>query len=204
MKITRYFQSCLLVEEGDARILIDPSGQEADKITSFGQLDAVIYTHEHGDHFDAAMANQFVTSGEQVYTNATTAKQMKSPPNVVQDSDEFEVKGVKMKALELPHCLMWDGSEGPQNTGFLIAEKLFHPGDGKELSGLSVDIAALPINGPDISLKDSFAFAQQLSAKNTVPIHYDYLGGNPEVFADIGKSFGLTTHVLANGQSVEV
>ena len=204
MKITRYFQSCLLVEEGDAKILIDPSGQEASNIANFGQLDAVIYTHEHGDHFDAAMASQFATSGMPVYTNAATAKLIKASPKVVNNNDEFMVAGVNIKALELPHCLMWDGSEGPQNTGFLIAGKLFHPGDGKELTGLSVNMVALPINGPDISLKDALTFARQLSAKNVVPIHYDYLGGNPDVFASLAKGFGLTSYVLSNGQAAEI
>ena len=56
MKITRYYQSCLLVEEGSARILIDPSGAEAERFDSFGKLDAVLYTHEHSDHFDPDLA----------------------------------------------------------------------------------------------------------------------------------------------------
>jgi L-ascorbate metabolism protein UlaG (beta-lactamase superfamily) len=204
MKITRYFQSCLLIEEGGAKILIDPSGHEVDNLGKFGALNAVLYTHEHGDHFDAGMAGKFVDGGIAVYTNASTAKQMKSQPNIATDGQQFTVGSVKIQAKELPHCLMWDGSAGPQNTGYLLAGRFFHAGDGKELAGLSVDIAALPINGPDVSLKDAFDFAKQLSAKTIIPIHYDYLGGNPDVFADVGKSMGLTTKVLANGESADL
>jgi len=203
MKITRYFQSCLLVEEAGARILIDPSGQE--DIAKFGKVDAVLYTHEHSDHFDKDMAQTFVEQGvAPVYVNASTAKQIAASTTKVSDGQQFEVAGVKIKAIELPHCLMWDGSDGPQNTGYLISQKLFHPGDGKELDSLKVDILACPINGPDVSLKDAFAFCKQVSAKHIVPVHYDYLGGNPEVFADVGKGMGLNTHVLKNGGSVEI
>jgi L-ascorbate metabolism protein UlaG (beta-lactamase superfamily) len=203
MKVTRYFQSCLLIEDGQARILIDPSGQE--KHRDFGRLDVVLYTHEHSDHFDAQMAENFVEQGiAPVYANASTAKQIKASKTVVKDGQEFSVGNVKIKALELPHCLMWDGSAGPQNTGYLIDGKLFHAGDGKELKGLSVNTIALPINGPDVSMMDAYAFAKQVSAKQVIPIHYDYLGGNPDVFLEIGKGMGISGHALKNGESVKL
>jgi L-ascorbate metabolism protein UlaG (beta-lactamase superfamily) len=205
MKITRYFQSCLLIEEADTRILIDPSGQEAENSEKFGKLDAVLYTHEHGDHFEPSLAKKFAESGVPIYANTSTAKQIEVQKIEIKNGDEFEVKSLKIKALELPHCLMWDGAQGPQNTGYLINGKFFHPGDGVELSGLSVDVLAVPINGPDVSWKDAFALSKQLAAKDVIPVHYDYLGGNADVFANMASSnFGLNAHALKNGESVEI
>lgn len=202
MKITRYFQSCLLIEENGVRILIDPSGQEAERADSFGKLDAVLYTHEHSDHFDVDLADKFMSTGVAVYANTGNAKKFKSQPSIVTDGQELEIKGLKVKAIELPHCLMWDGSEGPQNIGFLIAERLFHPGDGKELAGLTVEILAAPITGPDVSLKDAHFFAKQLQAQTVVPIHYDYIGTKPEVFAS--QTDGFTVKILGIGESITV
>jgi L-ascorbate metabolism protein UlaG (beta-lactamase superfamily) len=203
MKITRFFQSCLLIEENGARILIDPSGQEKDR--DFGKLDAVLYTHEHPDHFDADMAQAFVEQGiAPVYANASTAKQIKASKTLVKDGQEFDIAGLKIKVIELPHCLMVDGSEGPQNTGYLINIKIFHPGDGKELTGLKVDTLAVPISGPDISLKDAYAFAKQVAAKQVIPIHYDYLGGNPDFFDSTAQKAGIKTHALNIGESVNI
>jgi len=204
MKITRYFQSCLLIEEQDARILIDPSGQEKDRAAEFGLVDAVLYTHEHSDHFDAGLAAEFANKKADIYANASTAKQMTISPNVVNDGDEITVKGIQIKICELPHCLMWDGSQGPQNTGYLIADKFFHPGDGKELAGLNVENLAVPITGPDVSLKDAYDFIKQLQAKTAIPIHYDYIGTNAEVFAQHGASQGLNVKALAVGDSIEL
>jgi L-ascorbate metabolism protein UlaG (beta-lactamase superfamily) len=202
MKLTRYFQSCLLVEAGSVRILIDPSGQDSDA-EKFGKLDAVLYTHEHGDHFDKEMAREFLNSGVAVYANGSTAKLMENPPTITVDGQEFDIKGVKVKVIELPHCLMWDGSEGPQNSGYLINGKLFHPGDGKELANFEIESLALPITGPDVSLKDAMSFAKQVKAKTVIPIHYDYIGTKPEVFASIaGARFKVT--VLKNGESTEI
>jgi L-ascorbate metabolism protein UlaG (beta-lactamase superfamily) len=205
MKVIRYFQSCLLIEEGKARILIDPSGQEKERLGDFGKLDAVFYTHEHGDHFDADMAKDFVEQGvAPVYANASTAKQIEASKTVVEDGKEYDVGGVKVKAIELPHCLMVDGSTSVQNTGYLFNGKLFHPGDGKELDGLEVETLAVPVNGPDISLKDAYDFTMQVKAKQVVPIHYDYLGGNPDFLGQSLNKKGVKVHALTIGDSVEI
>lgn len=205
MKITRYFQSCLLVEEGSVRILIDPSGHEAGNTEKFGKLDAVLYTHKDSDHFDAGLAAKLKDGGAQIYANAETASQLDFQPNVAVDGQEFAVDGVRVRVVELPHCRMWDDSRGSQNTGYYIAGRLFHSGDSVELSGLSAEIIALPINGPDISLRDALQFAKKLSAKTVIPVHYDYLGGNAEMFVKMTKDrLGIDGRALAIGESVEL
>lgn len=207
MKVTRYFQSCLLVEDGGVRILVDPSGQEKERLGDFGELDAVFYTHEHGDHFDADMARDFVEQGvAPVYCNASTAKQLEASKTVVEDDQEYDVNGMKIKALELPHCPMPDGSEGPQNTGYLFNGKLFHPGDGKELAGLTVDVLAVPMLGPDVSIRDACDFAKQVQAKTVIPIHYDVFGAKPDFLVRVTSLFKMpfTAAPLEVGDSVEI
>jgi L-ascorbate metabolism protein UlaG (beta-lactamase superfamily) len=205
MKITRFFQSCLLIEDGGARILIDPSGQEKERMNDFGKLDAVFYTHEHSDHYDADLAKIFVEEGlAPVYANASTAKLIQASKTEVSDGQEFDINGLKVKAIELPHCLMVDGSASVQNTGYLFNDKLFHPGDGSSLEGLEVETLAVPINGPDISLHDAYKFTMQVKAKQIIPIHYDYLGGNPDFLGQSLNKKGVKIHGLTIGDSVEI
>jgi len=97
MKITRFTQSCLLIEEAKARILIDPSGE--DSVVDFGELDAVLYTHEHADHFDPTLCKKFMEQGIAVYVNASTAKQIEGRPNIVEDGQEFKAGSFKSKLL---------------------------------------------------------------------------------------------------------
>ncbi len=205
MKITRFVQSCLLIEEQNTRILIDASSEEKDR--AFGKLDAVLYTHEHADHFDPELAAKFIADGVPVYANASTAKQIKGKVNEIKDGQVIKIGDFDIKVIELPHCPMPNGSYGPQNTGYLVNRKLFDPGDGKELVGLKVDNLVVPITGPDISMRDAFDFLRQVEAKVGIPVHYDKLGAKPEVyktFAGFFPEFKFEIRPLKLGESTEI
>lgn len=156
------------------------------------------------DHFDPQLADKLVGQGIAVYANASTAKQMNSRPQVVEDNQEFKVGNLSASVHELPHCLMVDGSTSVQNTGYLVGGRLLHPGDGIELAGMSAEILAMPITGPDISLKDAYMFAKQLSAKYALPIHYDFIGTKPDVFSRLSGDKPFEVKILEIGQSAEL
>ena len=49
MKITKFGHCCLLIEEGEAQILTDPGNYN--DTPEVENLDAILITHEHSDHF---------------------------------------------------------------------------------------------------------------------------------------------------------
>ena len=51
MRLTKYGHSCLLVEEGAARMLLDP-GTLSGGFEELDGLTAVLVTHQHADHLD--------------------------------------------------------------------------------------------------------------------------------------------------------
>lgn len=188
--------------------MIDPGFPFAGRhdISELGRLDAVFITHEHPDHFDKDMCEKLADETI-VHVNESTAKQLNNPKKIViKNHDLIEVGKFKIKVIELPHCLMPDGSEGPQNAGYLINDKLFHPGDGIKLDGLNVKNLALPITGPDISPKAAFEFARQVAAKKALAIHYDTFGANADYYQDRAKAtkqpFKLV--VLRPGESMKI
>jgi L-ascorbate metabolism protein UlaG (beta-lactamase superfamily) len=209
MKITRYPQSCMLIEKHGRKIVIDPGNGFKEKygIQEFDGVEAVLYTHLHPDHADPELAENFQELGVELYGNAATSNHLTSVDvNLLENQVEAEIAGFTVKALDIDHCAMPDGSEGPQNTGFLIDEKFFHPGDGKYLEGLGVESLALPIQGPDVSFRDANDFARQLKVKRAIPIHYDLMGAKPEVYKMFSEGFGMTfqIEVLALGESVKM
>ena len=51
MRITRYGHSCVLVEDGAGRVLLDP-GMFSSGFEDLRGLTAVLITHQHPDHLD--------------------------------------------------------------------------------------------------------------------------------------------------------
>ena len=211
MKVTKFPQSCLVVENGGHKIVIDPGTQflDAHSVDELKGVEAVLYTHQHSDHYDPKIAETLLVQGAVVFANPATAEVIGGDKTtVVNDGDEFMAGGFTVQARELPHCPLVDGSPGPQNTGYVVDGVLFHPGDGKELAGLQIDNLALPITGPDISIFDAVSFAKQVKAKVVIPIHYTAIPFDPNVFAAYadkgGSATGFEIRVLADGESTEL
>jgi L-ascorbate metabolism protein UlaG (beta-lactamase superfamily) len=209
MKVTKFPQSCLLIENNEHKIVIDPGMQflETHAVEELAGVEAVLYTHQHSDHYEPKIAEALLAQGVAIYANGATARLIGTEKvTVVNDGDSFTAGGFEVVARELPHCLLPDGSAGPQNTGYVIDGVLFHPGDGTGLEGLQVDNLALPITGPDISILDAINFAKQVKAKVAIPIHYTAIPADPKVFAAYAErgNVSFEVRVLADGESTEI
>lgn len=205
-KVIKYLQSCLLLEKDGKRIVIDPGSFFVAKYgrEELGSLEAALYIHQHADHFDAELAKVFIGEELPVYGNESVCVLILEGCEVA-DKVAFAVGGFEILPIELKHCVMADGSDGPQNTGYVIDGTFFHPGDGFEVEGLRGDNMALPIAGPSISFRTAVKFAESVGAKRVVPIHFDNVDmfpGNPNGFAQVFKV--SEEIVLANGQSLEL
>jgi len=213
LKLTKYPQSCLKIEDAGHALLVDVGTLATAEyaVSDFGEFDAVLFTHTHADHFDVDKLRDLTAAGAQLYGNANVAQLAGSAAGaakveVVGENEELVVAGFKIKAIAMEHCLMVDGSPaGIPNTGFLINDRLLIPGDSTEDVGVTAEVVAIPIFGPDISLKDAFAFAKATKAKTLIPVHYDVAGMNPAVFERFGaRGLEATVITLKNGASTEL
>lgn len=208
--VTKYPQSCLVLEKGGKRLLIDPGSFVSQKYqpTDLLPIDGILITHEHIDHADPELIKK-LTAGKSIPVIANqSAKTVLGEvvTNLIVDEEELQVAGFRVMARELPHMAMLDGSPGPQNTGYVIDGVFFHPGDGKELANLTVVSAAIPIAGPDISFRDSLNFALQLGCEKIIPIHNDVANLNPSTFKQFVSRVNLPFEIISlqNGESTEL
>lgn len=204
MRLTKYPQSCVLIETGGSRLLIDPGNFAADAYPAeaFGRVDAVLWTHRHADHFDRRLVDPFAEQGAQLVANSDVATLLDEyPVTIAGEGDALEVAGIPVTAHELPHVEMVDGSAGPPNTGYVIDQRLLHPGDAIE-ADLAVANVALPIAGPSVSFRRAYQLVEQTGAATVVPIHYDMFIADPALF---GRFCDLASVVaLEPGESVEL
>lgn len=170
MKISKHLHSCLLIEENEKTILIDPGSftyqEKALDISKINQLDNIVITHEHADHFHFPFIQELLQKFPtvQIITNPSVSELLKeknipSSINSTNDLQNFEVK----------HEKIWMG-EAPQNYQFDVFNKLTHPGDSLSFASTK-EILALPITAPWGSTTWAVETALKLQPKIIIPIH---------------------------------
>lgn len=207
MRITKYPHSCFKIADEAHAVLIDIGTFSTAQITlaDVGSFDAILITHQHADHIDPDLADWLNGHDQPIYANRDVADTFPDLNiTVVEDGESFQIGSLHITPRDLPHCKMPDGSDGPPNTGYVINECFFHPGDGVAIDGLSVDTLATPIAGPSVSVLSAVELARQVQAKTVIPMHYD----NPVFFNDprvLAERFSeARVVILENKQSVEV
>ncbi|MBI2011231.1 MBL fold metallo-hydrolase [Candidatus Daviesbacteria bacterium] len=213
MKIKKFPQSHLIITNSlGKKLIIDPgypTFEKGFKPQEFQNADAYLITHIHRDHVDSANIKE-VVGDKPVYGNNDVCAALGHffnqgiNVNPVNNGDEFEVAGFKIKAFDLPHFPIGPNKPGPHNTGFLINGVFFHAGDGIKLEGLTSPNAAIPIAHPAITLEDSINFARSLKAKVVIPIHYDVYEANTEKLKEMARINGIEVRVLNFGEETEI
>lgn len=205
MRVTKYPQSCMIVEHDDGgRLLIDPGYVAMDAVTfdDFGTVDAVLFTHRHADHFDPRAVDAILERALPIHANADVCGLIDGPATQVADGQSFTAAGFDIVAHDLPHVEMVDGSAGPPNTGYVLDGRLLHPGDAITAGGIRVTALALPIAGPSISFRRAYQMVEAVGPSTAVPIHYDVFLASPQQFA--GFCDLATVVSLDTGETAEI
>ncbi|MBI2040416.1 MBL fold metallo-hydrolase [Candidatus Microgenomates bacterium] len=168
MKVKKYPQSHLVIYGNSTQIIIDPGSitfNSGFKPEEFQGADAYLITHQHADHMDPVNIKA-VVGKKLVYGNTDVVNKLKElgvEATEISDRQKFTVGKFEIMPVDLPHCKMQDGTDGPPNTGFLINNVFFHPGDGdKAPQNLTSENLALPIAGPTITMEGALQFAMNL------------------------------------------
>lgn len=205
MRVTKYPQSCVIVEHEDGgRLLIDPGNvaMDAHGFDDFGAVDAVLFTHMHPDHFDPRAVEASLERDLPIHANADVCGRIDGPATTVADGEAFTAAGMPIVARDMPHVEMVDGSAGPPNTGYVLDGRLLHPGDSLQVAGVTVDALAVPIAGPSVSFRGAYVAVESTGASTAVPIHYDTFLADPQQFTRFCDLASVV--VLGDGEAADV
>ncbi len=175
MTITKFGHSCLLVEEAEVRILVDP-GTHSTGYTNLVGLDAILITHVHADHCDIAGIKSLLANNPdaQIYTNPQVQASLKAEgiaSQVLGDGESTAVRNVSIQAFGADHALVHSSLTIDKNVGYLIAGRLFHPGDAYTVPNIPVEILALPVGGPWLKIGETIDYALAVKPQLALPIH---------------------------------
>jgi L-ascorbate metabolism protein UlaG (beta-lactamase superfamily) len=220
MRVAKFVHSCVLVENGADRILIDPGtftfAAGAVPIETFDRLGAIVITHRHADHVDAAAVKRILDRSRSavVLANADVRALLRESGIAAEAFEQGtrRVGSTTLRAVSAEHAALLNATP-PPNTAFVVEEKLLHPGDSFAPSldaCRGIPLLALPVAAPWTSELGAAEFAERLAPKKIVPIHDGYVKDQfarmrhenyERHFAKQGIPF---RSMLAPGESVEV
>lgn len=227
MKITYYGHSCLLVEQGTTRVIIDPflSGNPASVVNPKEiKVDAVLLTHGHEDHFGDCLeiAKQNDCPIIATYELAMFCAQKGAKVHPMNIGGSYNFQGFRVKLTQAFHSSsVSDGGQFlyvGQPAGILLSmegKTLFHSGDTCLFSDMKligdlnrIDIAALPI-GDNFTMgpEDAVHAAVFVNASRVIPLHYNtfpLIQQDSELFVSKLRENGITGFPLKYGESIEV
>lgn len=175
MKITKLGHACLLIEENETRILIDP-GIFAPQASELKNIDAVLITHEHSDHLSLDLLKQILENNPQakIYTNTSVGALLTEANitfNLLTGRQAFQVNEIPIKSFEVDHAPLHSSIPQIKNTGYFIAERLFYPGDSLINPEEPIEILALPVAGPWLRLSEAIDYTLALKPEQCFPVH---------------------------------
>ena len=183
MKIKKLGHCCLVIEINGTRIMTDPGSYTLEDQVKEKNIDLILITHEHADHFHIESLQQILknNSRAKIITNNGVGKLLASEGieyEVLENKISKNISGVELEAHDCKHEEIFEEIGQVQNTGFFIEKKLFYPGDAFYNPGKSVEILALPVAGPWTRIKDAMRYVLDIKPKICFPVHDGMLSPN--------------------------
>jgi L-ascorbate metabolism protein UlaG (beta-lactamase superfamily) len=210
MKITKLGHCCLYVEVNGVHILTDP-GVFSDAQNSVSPVDIILITHEHADHLHVDSVAAVLCNNPQavIYTNQAVATLLNVAgiaAIILEGSDQLTVKGITLKAFDSQHEEIYEALGQVQNTGYLIAGRLFYPGDSFHEPQCPIEVLALPVAGPWCTVGAAIRYALRVEPKAAFPVHdgmieVGRIGSFHTAPKAVLESAGITFIALKAGES---
>lgn len=217
-----------LTTAGGEQIIIDPfiseNPQTPDELKEVGELDTILLTHGHFDHFGDTLSLA-ATTGAMVVANFETFAYLQSQgvenAMPLNKGGTAQVGGIKVTGTNAFHSSSIQTEDGSTIYGGepmgLVVEfesgfKLYHAGDTCVFGDMALigelynpDLALLPIGNNVVMSPFEAAHATRLlGVGHVVPIHYGtfpFVPGTPDEFkkhlGDLGV--GAEVHVMQPG-----
>ncbi len=173
MKLTKFEHSCLILEVADERLIIDP-GVFTMPLGEFGDVVAVVVTHEHGDHWTPEQLERIIERNPEVviYGPAgVVAAAGDIAVTAVKDGDVIEVGAFTLKFFGEKHAVIHSSIPVIDNVGVLVNDELFYGGDALLAPPVAVKTLAAPVGAPWLKIGDAMDYVVAVNPKRAFPVH---------------------------------
>jgi L-ascorbate metabolism protein UlaG (beta-lactamase superfamily) len=152
MIIKKIGHCCFYIKENGVGILTDPGMFSTEQDSLIG-ISIVIITHEHADHFHIESLKKVLANNPtaKVITNSAVAKlcaEQGIETTIVENTQSITQQGITVTGFGTEHAVIYKTIPVVMNTGYLIANKFFLPGDAFIIPPVPIEILGMPIAAP--------------------------------------------------------
>lgn len=210
MKITKIGHCCLLIEDNGSVILTDP-GAWTTRQNEIKGIDIVLITHEHADHLHLSSLQEVLKNNPKaVVVSNSRVRELLSESNievaVLGHEQRQQFLNVELAGFGTEHANIYPSVANVMNTGFLIQNRFFYPGDAFPNPGLPVEILAMPMIGPWMKLAESIDWALKIKPKACIPVHDGMLNPREWIYRlpeQVLSAAGIKFDAIEPGKAID-
>jgi L-ascorbate metabolism protein UlaG (beta-lactamase superfamily) len=182
VQITRYGHSCLLVEDGDARVLLDP-GVFSSGFEELRGLTAVLVTHQHPDHLDLERLRALLAANldARLHVDEGSAAALGGLPHTVVRAGDVLDLGTRVEVHGTQHAVIHPDLPRIPNVGYLVGGRFFTPGDALTVPDADVEVLGLPTAAPWLKLSEAVDLLRAVAPRSAFPVH-DAVLAQPQIW----------------------
>jgi L-ascorbate metabolism protein UlaG (beta-lactamase superfamily) len=174
VQLTKHGHACVVLSDGDHRLVIDPGAFTGDD--AWSGASALLVTHEHVDHFQADRTRAALEADPdlELWTNASVAAQLEGlgpRVHVVGAGDTFTAAGFEVSVHGEWHAVIHPEIPRIPNVGFLVEGSVFHPGDALTVPEAAVRTLLLPAHAPWSKTAELIDYLRAVRAQQAFAVH---------------------------------
>lgn len=209
MQIRKFGHACLLVEDGGARVLLDP-GSFSHGWEELRDLTAVLVTHQHADHLDLDRIGGLlaVNPGVPVYADSESVAALAGrghTATAVAAEQHLNAGDLTIETIGTTHAVIHPDIPVIPNVGYLMGGRLFHPGDALTVPDRPVDVLGVPTAAPWLKAAEAVDFLRAVRPQVAIPIH-EAIATVPQLYYNLFEQLapdGTSLVILDDGNPRE-
>lgn len=214
MKLTKYEHSCVVLEKDNQSLVIDVGPLSGSYVVPDNCV-GIVVTHEHFDHLDQEKLKATIAKNPDVKLlvnvdiEVKLEDELKSAVTIISPGENQTVGGFSLQFVGGCHEAIRPEVPQPVNTGVIVDDLFYHPGDQYFVPEQSFTWLGLPLNAPWAKVSETTEFVKQVKARHILPIHDGLLNEwgmktYESHTAAVCEMVGTEYHPIKTGESIEL
>ncbi len=217
MKITKFPQSCLLIETKGKKILVDPGNlkYKEEYLDIWNNVDIILVTHKHPDHCNTEILENLNKNIIIYSTKEVVEANKRLKISIIKENDIIELDNIKIEVVHAIHGyqpLLKGAKEVHENVGYIIDDgqnRLYTTSDTICFKNdYKADILCIPVTGHGLTMSafEAALYAKEVGAVLTIPIHMDNPAFPPDFkfIKEMFEKYEIEYEILENDESIEI